>query len=135
MSRAYSSLVGQNLGRYKVVDRLGSGGMGIVYKALDEKLNRHVALKFLPADLAADRTAREMLLFEARAASALDHPNIGVIYGIEETPEADLFIVMGFYDGQTLASRVREGPLGPSLGVSVAAQMARGLAEAHSRNI
>ena len=109
--------------------------MGVVYKAVDQKLDRTVALKFLPPDLDSEPRRRELFLREARAASALDHPNIGTIYGIEETAEGGLFIAMAYYEGETLAEKVRRGPLSRSVAVPIAIQMARGLAEAHSHNI
>ncbi len=128
-----SSPVGRIAG-YDVQGKLGAGGMGIVYKALDLKLNRTVALKFLSdQDVAEDD--RERLLREARAASALDHPNIAAVHTIEETPDGRTFIVMAYYEGETLADKVRRGPLQPAHAVNIALQIAHGLQHAHARNI
>jgi tetratricopeptide (TPR) repeat protein len=109
--------------------------MGVVYKAQDLKLHRTVALKLLPSDLHAPERARELFLQEARSASALDHPNIGTIHAIEEAADGSLFIVMAYYDGETLAARIASGPLPAAQAVEIAIQMARGLAEAHAHNI
>ncbi len=98
-------MVGQTISHYKITDKLGAGGMGVVYKALDLKLERTVALKFLPTDVAVSDRDKQSLLREARAASALDHPNIGVIHGIEESEEHQPFIVMGYYERETLAQK------------------------------
>src|SRR5271165_71469 len=128
------SLAGQTINTYKVLSRLGAGGMGVVYKALDLRLDRVVALKFLRLAHEGGQ-APHSFLQEARAASALDHPNIGAIYGLEETSEGDLFIVMAFYEGVTLATRIRQGPIAVPEALEIAMQMARGLAEAHKHKI
>ncbi|HWY48004.1 MAG TPA: serine/threonine-protein kinase, partial [Bryobacteraceae bacterium] len=120
---------------YQIVDKLGAGGMGVVYRALDTKLNRTVALKFLPPEIDADEKTRTQFLLEARAASAMDHANVGTIHAIEETAEGISFIVMAYYDGETLAQRIKRGALPPAQAISIALQMARGLAEAHSHKI
>ena len=122
-------------GNYEIVGVAGSGGMGIVYRALDRRLHRTVALKFLPMELAASPRDRERFLREARMASSLDHPNIGVIHAIEETSEGQGFIVMAYYDGESLALRIRQGALSEAEAVDIAIQMAAGLAEAHAHNI
>jgi len=90
-------LVGEIVGNYRILGVAGAGGMGVVYKALDLKLQRAVALKFLPFDLSVSEKDKDRFLKEARTASSLDHPNIGVIHGVEDTPDGRSFIVMGFY--------------------------------------
>ncbi len=122
-------------GNYRVLGVAGTGGMGVVYRALDLRLERVVALKFLPPDLNASERDKERFLREARIASSLDHPNIGVIYGVEESADGSSFIIMAFYEGRSLADLIRPGPLPPHQAVDIASQMAKGLAEAHSRNI
>jgi len=119
---------------YEVQGKLGAGGMGVVYKALDLKLNRTVALKFLSEE---EVTAedRERLLREARAASALDHPNIAAVHTVEENAEGRTFIVMGYYEGETLADKIRHSPLQPARAANIAVQIASGLQHAHARNI
>jgi len=109
--------------------------MGVVYKATDLKLERTVALKFLPQDTTINEHEKERLWREARAASSLDHANIGVIYGIEEGPDGQIFIVMGYYEGETLAQKIARGLLSVSESVNIAMQIASGLAAAHARNI
>lgn len=122
-------------GNYRILGVAGSGGMGVVYKALDLKLERQVALKFLPADLNANPKDRERFLREAKIASSLDHPNIGIIHGVEETADGRAFIIMAFYDGVSLAKMTQGGPMPPHLAIDIASQMAKGLGEAHSRGI
>ena len=109
--------------------------MGVVYRALDLKLERTVALKFLPNELVASQTEKDRFLREARTASSLDHPNIGAIHGIEETDDGRSFIVMSFYEGATLSGKISRGPLPLGEAVDIAIQMARGLAEAHARAV
>jgi serine/threonine protein kinase/tetratricopeptide (TPR) repeat protein len=130
--------VGELVGTtYEILGRVGAGAMGVVYKARDRKLERTVALKFLPPGLNASDLDKGRFLKEARIASSLDHPNIGVIHGIEETSDGRTFIVMAFYEGQSLAHRIYEGPTPLSVAdvVEIVIQIARGLAEAHSRSI
>jgi eukaryotic-like serine/threonine-protein kinase len=129
------AFIGEVVSHYRILGKLGAGGMGVVYKALDEQLQRTVALKFLPTELAANKTEREKLLQEARAASALDHPNIGVIYGLEDAGEGKSFISMGYYEGETLSIRLARGT--PSLrdALDLAVQIASGLAAAHAQKI
>jgi serine/threonine-protein kinase len=128
-------MLGQTISHYKITDKLGAGGMGVVYKALDCKLERTVALKFLPADVAVSDGDKENLLREARAASALDHPNIGVIYGLEESGDHQVYIVMGYYEGETLAQKLSRGPIPLRESLDLAIQITSGLSAAHARNI
>jgi len=121
--------------KYQIVDRAGSGGMGIVYKARDVKLDRLVALKFLPEELSGNPQRKAQFLREAKIASQLDHPNIGTIYGVEEAEPGRMVIVMAFYEGLSFASQIAGRPLAAAEVVKVAIQVATGLAEAHSKNI
>jgi serine/threonine protein kinase/tetratricopeptide (TPR) repeat protein len=126
---------GDRLGNYQILGLAGAGGMGMVYRALDTKLERLVALKFLPDQVVASKTGKERFLREARTASSLDHPNIGVIHGIEETADGRTYIVMAFYEGETLARKISSGPLPLGEAVDIAIQTARGLTEAHARAV
>src|ERR1700737_977668 len=94
---------GRIISHYEILNRLGAGVMGVVYLARDSRLDRLVAIKFLPPQLGADETARRRFIAEAKAASALDHPNIGTIYEIDEAFDTGLFIVMAYYPGESLA--------------------------------
>ena len=107
----------------------------MVYKATDSRLNRPVAIKCLFPHLCDDDCARERFLREARAASAVEHPNICVIHEVESRCEGQMFIVMAYYDGQTLRQRLREGALSVEDSVEIAAQIAEGLAAAHARGV
>ncbi len=122
---------------YRILGRVGAGAMGVVYKASDLKLQRTVALKFLPPGFNTSELDRERFLKEARIASSLDHPNIGVIHAIEETSDGRTFIVMAYYEGQSLAQRINEGsrPLSVADVVEIVIQIARGLEQAHSHKI
>ena len=126
---------GQRFSHYEILERLGGGGMGVVYKALDTKLNRHVALKFLPRELTRDDEARLRFMQEARSASALDHPNICTIHEIDSTPDGQMFIAMALYDGETLKKRIDRGPLPIEDALDIAMQVAKGLTKAHSAGI
>jgi eukaryotic-like serine/threonine-protein kinase len=128
-------MIGETISHYRITEKLGAGGMGIVYKAQDLQLERFVALKFLPHDLALSESDRERFLREARSASALDHPNIGVIHGIDKTVDGQLFIVMAYYEGQTLSQELSGGPLALRQAMDWACQITAGLAAAHACNI
>ena len=107
---------GTTLGPYAIRAQLGRGGMGVVYTAHDPRLDRQVAIKVLPPDLTRDETAKRRFLQEAKAASALDHPNICTIYEINETPDGQLYLVMAYYEGETLKQRIERGALGHRAG-------------------
>jgi serine/threonine-protein kinase len=128
-------LEGTQVLHFHIVRQLGAGGMGVVYQALDTKLGRQVALKFLPPHVGFEVNLKRRLIQEAKAASSLDHPNVATIYGIEELEDGRMFISMAYYEGETLAHMVREGPLPVSLAVSYAMQVCQGLSEAHSRGV
>jgi TolB-like protein len=128
-------MIGETISHYRITARLGAGGMGVVYQAQDLQLERNVALKFLPHDLALSDSDRERFLREAKSASALDHPNIGVIHGIDKTADGRIFIVMAYYEGQTLAQKIGAGPLALRQAMDWICQIAAGLAAAHARNI
>jgi serine/threonine-protein kinase len=128
-------MIGQTISHYEILEKLGRGGMGVVYKARDARLDRFVALKFLPPEFSGDAEANARFMQEARAASALEHPNICTIHDIGTTDDGRLFIVMPFYAGQTLKYRIQDGPLSVEESVDVGRQIARGLARAHDAGI
>ena len=134
-TQAGPSLLGQTVGHYRITEKLGAGGMGVVYQALDTKLERTVALKFLPGNVTISAGDKNNLRREARAASTLDHPNVGVIHGLEETSDHHLFIVMQYYEGETLAQRLSRSALPLRETLDLAIQIARGLSAAHAAHI
>jgi non-specific serine/threonine protein kinase len=127
-------MVGQTISHYRITAKLGEGGMGAVYRAEDTKLQREVALKFLPGDLAADPDARRRLVKEARAASRLNHPNIGTVYEVND--EGDLpFIAMELVKGESLRQMLQRGAIRPEQFLAIARQIAEGLNEAHRAGV
>lgn len=129
-----ADLTGQQMGPYRLLREIGSGGMGAVYEAEDARLGRRVALKLLPPEYSRDRKAKERFLREARAAAAVDHPNLCTVHDVGES-EGRLYIVLSFYDGETLRERIRRGPLPLAEAREIAIQVARGLARAHEAGI
>ncbi len=126
---------GSVVGRYRVLARIGAGGMGTVYRARDEALEREVALKLPPAHLAADPEARERFFREARAAAGLDHPNVCTVHEVGEAGDGRPFLAMALYRGETLKDRIARGPLPVEDALAVAEGIARGLGAAHARGI
>jgi serine/threonine protein kinase len=128
-------MIGTTVGHYRITARLGAGGMGEVFLAEDTRLDRKAAIKFLPADLADDPERRRRFLTEARAASALNHPHVCVVYDVGETEDGLPFIAMEFVEGRSLSSLVKQGPLKISRVVQIAIQVADALDAAHARRI
>jgi serine/threonine protein kinase/tetratricopeptide (TPR) repeat protein len=124
-------LIGKTISQYKILEHLGGGGMGVVYKAEDTRLKRLVALKFLPPIYATDPTSKERFIHEAQSASALQHSNICTIHDISETDEGQMYIVMDYYEGETLKKKIERGPLKIKETLDISLQVARGLEAAH----
>ena len=127
-------MVGQSVAHYRIVDRLGAGGMGVVYKAEDLRLGRVVALKFLSPELSSSPTAVERFLREARTASSLNHPNICTIYSIEES-EGQRFLAMELLDGRSLAETISGQPMAVDTALDFALQIADALDAAHGQGV
>jgi len=128
-------MVGKTISHYKVLERLGGGSMGVVYRAEDVKLKRPVALKFLPPELSWNLEAKERFVQEAQAASSLDHTNICTIHEIDQTQDGQMFSVLSYYEGETLKKKIQGGPLRLEKALDIIIQAARGLAKAHEMGI
>jgi serine/threonine-protein kinase len=128
-------MIGRTLAHFRVLEQIGEGGMGVVYLGEDTRLHRRVAIKVVSGAARSDPEARARFLLEARAASALDHPNICAIHHIDETDEGTPFLVMAHYGGETLDRRLGRGPLPLGQAIDVVAQVAQGLAHAHARGV
>ncbi len=129
-------MIGKTISTYEIMDKLGQGGMGVVYKALDTRLKRTVALKFLPSELTSDEEAKERFIREAQAAAGLDDPNICTIYEVNEAPSGELYIAMSYYEGSTLKDLItQQGQLPLEMAIDYAQQIGRGLASAHKQGI
>jgi len=128
-------LIGRTVSHYRILERLGGGGMGIVYRAQDTRLDRTVALKFLPMEWCQDPLLRERFSREARAASTLDHPHICTVFDIDETPEGQLFIAMAYCPGENLKQRTLRGPMPIEDAVDIAIQIGEALGGAHEGGI
>jgi serine/threonine protein kinase/tetratricopeptide (TPR) repeat protein len=127
-------VINQTISHYKILDRIGKGGMGVVYKAVDLRLHRTVAIKVLPPELIADLKRRKRFQSQAQAASALNHSNICTIYEIDEI-DGNLFIVMEYVEGKTLREEIRQGPMEINKALDIAIQIASALEKSHRRNI
>ena len=129
-------MICKTISHYKIIEKLGSGGMGVVYKAQDLKLDRFVALKFLPPHLTSSEEEKQRFIHEAKAASALQHNNICAIHEIDETDDDQIFICMDYYEGETLKNKIEHGQLrSVDEKLDIAIQIANGLAKAHEKEI
>ena len=127
-------MIGKTIGPYRILERIGAGGMGVVYKAEDARLDRLVALKFLPPYAAGPEESKRFLR-EAQAASAIDHPNICTVYEVGDDGQGNAYIAMAFYEGEALDQRLARGPLSVDEAVDVARQAAAGLRKAHAQGV
>jgi len=127
-------MIGKSLSHYKILEMIGEGGMGVVYRATDTKLNRDVALKILPEQFASDSQRMGRFQREAEVLASLDHPNIGQIYGIEEAG-ATKALVLQLIEGPTLAEKIAQGPIPVEDALKIALQIAEGLEAAHEKGV
>src|SRR3989337_3806730 len=123
-------MIGQTISHYKIIDKLGRGGMGIIYRAEDIKLKRTVALKILPESFTHDEESKRRFIFEAQNASSLQHNNICTIHEIDETPDGQFFIAMDYYEGETLKSKIGKELLSLDVIIHITTQIAEGLSVA-----
>jgi eukaryotic-like serine/threonine-protein kinase len=128
-------VIGKSISHYRILEKLGGGGMGVVYKAEDTKLHRIVALKFLPPELTRDEEAKQRFIQEAQSASSLDHINICVVHEIDQTEDGQLFICMNYYEGETLKNKIEKGRLGKDNAIDITIQVVQGLLKAHEKGI
>jgi len=127
-------MIGKPILHYRIIEKIGEGGMGVVYKAEDTKLSRMVALKFLPHHISANEEERTRFEIEAKAAASLNHSNIATIHAIEET-EDEIFIVVEFIDGTELKDKIKTGPITIDDSIKIATQIAVGLNAAHKKGV
>ena len=120
-------------GRYRIIGEVGRGGMGVVYKAQDTRLERTVALKFLASPSTLGEESRERFIHEAQAISELDHPNICTVHEFDQTEAGEMYIVMAFYGGESLRDKIKRGPVAVEDVIDTAIQVARGLEKAHRK--
>ncbi len=128
-------MIGKTISHYKILEKLGEGGMGDVYKAEDTNLDRIVALKFLPLETTRDKDMKTRFIHEAKAASSLQHHNIYTIHEIDETDEGQLFIVMDCYEGKTIEEKIKQSPIEIDEAIDITIQIAQGLDKAHKKKI
>jgi non-specific serine/threonine protein kinase len=128
-------MIGKTISHYKILEKLGEGGMGDVYKAEDTNLDRIVALKFLPLETTRDKDMKTRFIHEAKAASSLQHNNIYTIHEIDETDEGQLFIVMDCYEGKTIEEKIKQSPIEIDEAIDITIQIAQGLDKAHKKKI
>lgn len=128
-------MIGRIVSHYRILEKMGREGIGVIYKAEDMEHKRVVALKFLPPDLTRDAKTRSQFLGEATAIAELDHPNVCKIFDIDETPDGRLFVAMACFEGETLQERIARGVLSPLEAADTAIAIARGLERAHAEGI
>ncbi|MFZ0455864.1 MAG: serine/threonine-protein kinase, partial [Ignavibacteriaceae bacterium] len=128
-------MIGENISHYRILEKLGEGGMGIIYKAEDLKLKRTVALKVLPESFTKHEESKRRFINEAQAASSLQHNNICTIHEIDETDDRQLFIAMDYYEGETLKNKICRELLSIDEIINITTQIAEGLNKAHEKGI
>ncbi len=128
-------MIGRTLSHYQITEKLGQGGMGVVYKAQDTKLDRSVALKFLSTSALLTDDDKARFVREAKAAAKLNHPHIATVYEIDETDDGQAFIAMEYIEGETLSERIKAGPLKLQEAITIAIAVAEGLQAAHEAGI